>query len=130
MIAAHRWSRDDQHPSGRQSGVAFLNALREGPPWPPHDTARTYVGRPWRGRHLRAFFACMYFAALRPAEVKALRKDGCYLLSPGGASSSCPGCDRSQTSAGPTAEKHSMTGARSTARETTRLSVPIPPSWL
>jgi hypothetical protein len=23
MIAAHRWSRDDQHPSGRQSGVAF-----------------------------------------------------------------------------------------------------------
>jgi aminoglycoside phosphotransferase (APT) family kinase protein len=37
MIAAHRWSRDDQHPSGRQSGVAFLNALRVGPPWPPHD---------------------------------------------------------------------------------------------
>ena len=37
MIAAHRWSRDDQHPSGRQSGVAFLNALREGPPWPSHD---------------------------------------------------------------------------------------------
>ena len=42
-------------------------------------TAVTYVGRPWRGRHLRAFFACMYFAALRPGEVKALRKDGCYL---------------------------------------------------
>ena len=41
--------------------------------------AVTYVGRPWRGRHLRAFFACMYFAALRPGEVKALRKDGCYL---------------------------------------------------
>jgi len=38
--------------------------------------AVTYVGRPWRGRHLRAFFACMYFAALRPGEVKALRKDG------------------------------------------------------
>jgi len=37
MIAAHRWSRDDQHPSERQSGVAFLNALRKGPPWPPHD---------------------------------------------------------------------------------------------
>jgi hypothetical protein len=41
--------------------------------------AVTYVGRPWRGRRLRAFFACMYFAALRPGEVKALRKDGCYL---------------------------------------------------
>ena len=38
IIAAHRWSRDDQHPSGRQSGVAFLNALREGPPWPPLNT--------------------------------------------------------------------------------------------
>lgn len=38
IIATHRWSRDDQHPSGRQSGVAFLNALREGPPWPSLDT--------------------------------------------------------------------------------------------
>lgn len=38
IIAMHRWSRDDQHPSGRESGVAFLNALREGPPWPPLDT--------------------------------------------------------------------------------------------
>jgi thiamine kinase-like enzyme len=37
IIATHRWSCDDQHPSGRQSGVAFLNALREGPPWPAGD---------------------------------------------------------------------------------------------
>ena len=42
-------------------------------------TAVTYVGRLWRGRHLRAFFACMYFAALRPAEVKALRKGWLFL---------------------------------------------------
>ncbi len=35
IIATHRWSRDDEHPSGRESGVAFLNALREGPPWRP-----------------------------------------------------------------------------------------------
>jgi Ser/Thr protein kinase RdoA (MazF antagonist) len=34
MIAAYRWRRDDQHPSGRQSGVALLNVLRDGPPWP------------------------------------------------------------------------------------------------
>jgi hypothetical protein len=34
MIAAYRWRRDDQHPSGRQSGVALLNLLRDGPPWP------------------------------------------------------------------------------------------------
>ena len=34
MIAAYRWRRDDQHPSGRQSGVALLTVLRNGPPWP------------------------------------------------------------------------------------------------
>lgn len=37
IIAMHRWRLDDQHPSGRQSGVAFLNALRDGPPWPALD---------------------------------------------------------------------------------------------
>lgn len=37
MIAAYRWRRDDEHPSGRESGVAFLNALRDGPPWPACD---------------------------------------------------------------------------------------------
>ena len=37
IIAMHRWHRDDQHPSGRQSGVAFLDALRDGPPWPALD---------------------------------------------------------------------------------------------
>jgi hypothetical protein len=37
LIAAHRWRRDDQHPSGRQSGVAFLKVLRAGPPWPALD---------------------------------------------------------------------------------------------
>jgi aminoglycoside phosphotransferase (APT) family kinase protein len=34
LIAAYRWRGDDQHPSGRQSGVALLNLLRDGPPWP------------------------------------------------------------------------------------------------
>lgn len=37
IVAAHRWSRDDQHPSGRASGVAFLRVLRDGPPWPALD---------------------------------------------------------------------------------------------
>jgi thiamine kinase-like enzyme len=37
IIATHRWSRDDEHPSGRQSGLAFLDALRVGPPWPALD---------------------------------------------------------------------------------------------
>ena len=37
LVAAHRWRRDDQHPSGRPSGVAFLDVLRAGPPWPALD---------------------------------------------------------------------------------------------
>ena len=37
IIAAHRWSRGDEHPSGRESGVAFLDVLRDGPPWPSID---------------------------------------------------------------------------------------------
>lgn len=37
IIATHRWSRGDQHPSGRRSGFAFLDALRGGRPWPALD---------------------------------------------------------------------------------------------
>jgi aminoglycoside phosphotransferase (APT) family kinase protein len=37
IVAACRWRRDDQHPSGRQSGTEFLRALRQGPPWPAVD---------------------------------------------------------------------------------------------
>ena len=37
LVAAHRWRRDDQHPSGRASGVAFLDVVRSGPPWPMLD---------------------------------------------------------------------------------------------
>jgi len=37
LVAAHRWRRDDQHPSGRPSGIAFLDVLRSGPPWPALD---------------------------------------------------------------------------------------------
>lgn len=37
IIAAHRWRHNDQHPSGRQSGVAFVNALRRGSPYPALD---------------------------------------------------------------------------------------------
>lgn len=37
LIAAHHMHRDDHHPSGREGGVAFLNAVRQGPPWRPDD---------------------------------------------------------------------------------------------
>ena len=40
LIAAHRWHRGDRHPSGRESGVAFLRVLRAGPPWPSIDAVR------------------------------------------------------------------------------------------
>lgn len=35
IITMHRWRLDDEHPSGREGGVAFLEALRAGPPWQP-----------------------------------------------------------------------------------------------
>jgi hypothetical protein len=37
IVATHRWTRDDEHPSGRHSGVAFLDVLRDGPPWAALD---------------------------------------------------------------------------------------------
>jgi hypothetical protein len=40
IIATHRWTAGDEHPSGRASGVAFLDALRAGPPWPAIDSVR------------------------------------------------------------------------------------------
>jgi integrase len=47
-------------------------------------TAVTYVGyqphgRYSRGHRLMALFACMYYAALRPSEVVALRQQDCHL---------------------------------------------------
>jgi integrase len=90
-------------------------------------TAVTYVGRPWRARHLRAFFACMYFAALRPAEVKALRRDGCYLPGSGWGklmlSSSRPQSNKRWTDSG---EAFDDRGLKHRPENDTR-SVPIPP---
>jgi hypothetical protein len=73
-------------------------------------TAVTYVGRPWRGRHLRAFFVHV-LRRTAASEVKALRKDGCYLPAIGWGRLTCPDRGHSPTSAGPTAGKHSMCGA-------------------
>jgi len=38
IIAMHRWSVGDDHPSGRESGIAFLDAVREGSPYRSLDT--------------------------------------------------------------------------------------------
>jgi integrase len=42
------------------------------PPSPPASGRRPRQG--WTGRHLRAFFACIYYSALRPGEVTALTR--------------------------------------------------------
>ncbi|MFF0243552.1 tyrosine-type recombinase/integrase [Streptosporangium sandarakinum] len=42
-------------------------------------TMVTYVGGRGRGRRLMALFACMYYAALRPAEAVGLRLQDCHL---------------------------------------------------
>jgi integrase len=36
-----------------------------------------------RGRHLRGFFACLYYAGLRPGEAQALRAHDCHLPATG-----------------------------------------------
>ena len=36
IVAAHRWRRDDQHPS-RPQRAEWLSAFRQGPPWPAID---------------------------------------------------------------------------------------------
>lgn len=37
MVAAWRWDAGDRFPDGRRFGVALLNTLRAGPPWPTLD---------------------------------------------------------------------------------------------
>jgi integrase len=43
----------------------------------------TYVGKRGRGRRLMAMYACMYYAALHPAEAVALREQDCHLPATG-----------------------------------------------
>lgn len=45
MVAAWRWDLDDQFPDGQRAGRGLLNALREGPPWPPLDVVMRGGGR-------------------------------------------------------------------------------------
>ncbi|ADG86814.1 tyrosine-type recombinase/integrase [Thermobispora bispora] len=90
-------------------------------------TAVTYVGRPDRGRHLRAFFACLYFAGLRPAEALGLRLQDCHLPESGWGrliiSRSKPQANRRWTDTG---EAHDDRGLKHRAQGEGR-TVPIPP---
>src|SRR5258707_4329737 len=70
-------------------------------------TAVTYVGQQRRGPHARGqrlmgFYACMYYAALRPAEVVALRRQDCHLPKTDGAGSTWRSPAPRSTRPGPT----------------------------
>jgi integrase len=90
-------------------------------------TAVTYVGKLDRGRHLRGFFGCLYFAALRPAEALGLREGDCYLPESGWGEltlvRSRPQTNKRWTDDGTT---HEERGLKHRADVDTR-RVPIPP---
>jgi integrase len=92
-------------------------------------TAVTYVGRRrgGRGQRLRAFFACMYFAALRPGEALGLREQDCYLPETGWGrltlEKSRPQAGKRWTDSG---EAHDDRGLKHRGEDEPR-GVPIPP---
>jgi integrase len=90
-------------------------------------TAVTYVGQRGRGHWLMALYACMYFAALRPAEAVALRRRDCYLPESGWGrltlEKSRPEVNRRWTD---TASSHEERGLKHRPAQESR-RVPIPP---
>ncbi|MGW7483491.1 tyrosine-type recombinase/integrase [Nonomuraea muscovyensis] len=95
-------------------------------------TAVTYVGkrgngRRGRGQRLMAMFACMYFAALRPAEAVSLRRDDCHLPAKGWGrltlDVSRPEVNRQWTDTG---DAHEERGLKHRGANDVRV-VPIPP---
>ncbi|MGW5261796.1 tyrosine-type recombinase/integrase [Microbispora sp. NPDC004025] len=91
-------------------------------------TAVTYVGKRGRGRRLMALFACMYYAALRPGEAVALRKDDCHLPKHGWGrilvDVSRPEVNTQWTDTG---DAHEERGLKHRGRDDVR-PVPIPPT--
>lgn len=80
-----------------------------------------------RGHHLHAFFACMYYAAMRPSEVAILKRRACKLPSEGWGelvlSESRPEVGSGWTDDGKPYEER---GLKRRARKATR-TIPIPP---
>ncbi|MEU4209923.1 site-specific integrase [Streptomyces sp. NPDC026206] len=80
-----------------------------------------------RGRHLKAFFGCLYYAANRPGEASSLRKSDFTLPEEGWGevllSTSTPRVGSGWTDTG---ESFDTRGLKKRARKTTR-PVPIPP---
>lgn len=93
-------------------------------------TAVTYVGergKHTRGERLAAFFACLYFAALRPGEALGLREQDCHLPEEGWGSltlvGSRPSAGKRYTDSG---EVHDERGLKHRGEDEPR-TVPIPP---
>ncbi|MEV0309301.1 tyrosine-type recombinase/integrase [Nonomuraea fuscirosea] len=90
-------------------------------------TAVASVGVRGRGRRLRAMFACMYYAALRPGETVALRKQDCHLPATGWGrilvDVSRPEVNTRWTDTG---DAHEERGLKHRGRDDVR-PVPIPP---
>ncbi|MEV0141971.1 tyrosine-type recombinase/integrase [Streptomyces globisporus] len=80
-----------------------------------------------RGEHLHAFFGCMYYAAMRPAEVAGLKRSNCKLPEDGWGelvlSKSRPEVGAGWTDDGKSYEER---GLKRRARKATR-PIPIPP---
>lgn len=82
-----------------------------------------------RGRRLHAFFACIYYAGLRPGEVQLLREADCTLPASGWGDLVLTG-SRSEVSAGyyaPRGKRHHERPLKRRAAEEVR-PVPIPPA--
>ncbi|MFE2547609.1 hypothetical protein ACFXGI_03535 [Streptomyces sp. NPDC059355] len=83
-----------------------------------------------RGPHLEAFFGCMYFAAMRPAEVIHLRREQCHLPETGWGLLNLTGgvvtAGKDWTDDGEVYEVHSLKRRAATATR----PVPIPPQFV
>jgi integrase len=101
-------------------------------------TYASYVGRR-QGPRFVAFFGCMFYAMMRPAEVTSLTEDGCHLPESGWGrlvfSDSSPAAGREFTDDGRVHEERGLKGRDRQARARTRAArarratrnVPIPP---
>ncbi|GAB2918988.1 tyrosine-type recombinase/integrase [Nonomuraea fastidiosa] len=89
-------------------------------------TACSYVGRR-QGQRFVAFFGCMYYAMMRPAEVSRLRLANCHLPESGWGKlileASTPEVGKDYTNSG---ELHDDRSLKGRSRKTVRV-VPIPP---
>ncbi|MCZ0992073.1 site-specific integrase [Streptomyces noursei] len=85
---------------------------------------------PGRGPHLEAFFGCMYYAAMRPAEVIHLRFEQCHLPETGWGMLNLSGgvvtAGKEWTDDGGVYEVHSLKRRAETATR----PVPIPPHFV